>query len=403
MKKYILILLMAICICTLYGCNKGENSINTEENETQKKVEKTNRIQKEYELPEEYKPIHWIEEKDDNSINALCKTEKGYALYDLQSQKEYASYEVDLKGKFMLDERFLGVNNDKFYFYMHMCKDDYISDRKNFSNGNVVSYGAAIKPGDDIRKVIALDRTLSVADEYDLNSIYFNSQDDTEFEIGIGISDSGIWIANRNQICKYNLDSLELEKLDSKIEDALDNITISQLVISEDSSKVAFLGNILDVDDSQVYGIIDVKTAKVQKGNTKTNYVNKLNKAGNIAYITDGGNPDTGKSTGEIICINMDTMEVSEYPVENLESTNACLDDEDKYVIAASQKDDNYCSTRIRAYDFHTGDVKWEYQSTDGLMEDISIVQQKIILRSFPEDGKLHIIQLDLKDGQAEG
>ena len=48
MKKYILILLMAICICTLYGCNKGENSINTEENETQKKVEKTNRIQKEY-------------------------------------------------------------------------------------------------------------------------------------------------------------------------------------------------------------------------------------------------------------------------------------------------------------------------------------------------------------------
>ena len=99
----------------------------------------------------------------------------------------------------------------------------------------------------------------------------------------------------------------------------------------------------------------------------------------------------------------MDTMEVSDYPVENLESTKACLDADDKYMIAAYSKDDNNSPTRIRCYDFHTGDVKWEYQAPEGKLLNISIVQQKIMLSFFREDGKMHIIQLDLSGGQAEG
>lgn len=402
MKKLIPIVLMAISICTLFGCNKSENSINTEVYETQK-IETNKKLQKEYELPADYESTLWLGATEKNHINVLCKTDKGYSLYDLQTQKEYASYEADSKGYFMLEERFLGANKDKFYIYVHMCNEDGISDKRYDSDGELVSYGTAIAPEDDIKKVIALDRTLSVVDEYDLNGIFFDSRDDVAAEIGIGIADSGIWIANNNHICKFDLDSLKAEKLDSKIDDALENITITQMVISEDGSKVAFLGDLLDAENSQAYGIIDVKTAKVQIGHTKTNYINTLNKSGNIAYITDGEDPDTGKSTGKIICINMDTMEVSDYPVENLESTKACLDADDKYMIAAYSKDDNNSSTRIRCYDFHTGDVKWEYQAPEGKLLNISIVQQKIMLSFFREDGKMHIIQLDLSGGQAEG
>ena len=394
MKKLIPIVLMAISICTLFGCNKSENSINTEVYETQK-IETNKKLQKEYELPADYESTLWLGATEKNHINVLCKTDKGYSLYDLQTQKEYASYEIDPKGYFMLEERFLGANKDKFYIYVHMCNEDGIIDKRYDSDGELVSYGTAIAPEDDIKKVIALDRTLSVVDEYDLNGIFFDSRDDVAAEIGIGIADSGIWIANNNHICKFDLDS--------KIDDALENITITQMVISEDGSKVAFLGDLLDAENSQAYGIIDVKTAKVQIGYTKTNYINTLNKSGNIAYITDGEDPDTGKSTGKIICINMDTMEVSDYPVENLESTKACLDADDKYMIAAYSKDDNNSSTRIRCYDFHTGDVKWEYQAPEGKLLNTSIVQQKIMLSFLREDGKMHIIQLDLSGGQAEG
>lgn len=412
MKKMIPIVLMAISICTLYGCSKIDNSIeNIKNNTTEKlsgvyttqKTETNKKIENQYDLPADYGSALWFGVTEKNNIIVLCNTDKGYSLYDLQTQKEYAGYEADNKGYFMLEERFLGANKDKFYIYVHMCKEDSITNKRYNSDGKLIGFGRTIAPKDEIEKVIVLDNNLSVVDEYDLNDIFIDTQDEVACEIGIGVADSGIWIANNNHICRYNLDSLKAEKLNSKIDEALENITITQMVISEDDSKVVFLGDLLNAENSQVYGIIDVKTAKVQIGHTKTNYINTLNKSGNIAYITDGEDPDTGKSTGEIICINMDTMEVYEYSVDNLESTKACLDADDKYMIAAYPKDDNNSLTRIRCYDFHTGDVKWEYQAPKGRLINISIVQQNIMLIFFREDGKMHIIQLDLSGGQVEG
>ena len=91
MKKLIPIVLMAISICTLFGCNKSENSINTEVYETQK-IETNKKLQKEYELPADYESTLWLGATEKNHINVLCKTDKGYSLYDLQTQKEFASF-----------------------------------------------------------------------------------------------------------------------------------------------------------------------------------------------------------------------------------------------------------------------------------------------------------------------
>ena len=82
MKKLIPIVLMAISICTLFGCNKSENSINTEVYETQK-IETNKKLQKEYELPVDYESTLWLGATEKNHINVLC----------IYSQNNYIPYQ----------------------------------------------------------------------------------------------------------------------------------------------------------------------------------------------------------------------------------------------------------------------------------------------------------------------
>lgn len=404
MKKLISIAVLLVFICTLSGCKEILDNVSG----TYEPIDVVNGTElncNEYtdcELPIEYEATLWFGKSDNDNINVLCMTDKGYSLFDLNTQKASANFELDTNGYFIRKQEYLGIYDDKFYIYTDMYKEDCVINKKYNSEGELVSSGIAIGPGDEERKVIALDKTLSIIDEYDLNRIFFDSQDVVAGETGICIEGSCIWMANSNQICKYDMKLSKEEILDSKIKASLKNITITQMVASEDGNKIVFLGDLLDDEDSQVYGIIDVKTAEVQIEHTKTYFTNTLNKSGNWAYITDGENPKTGKSTGEVICINMDNMKISAFTVDNIESTNALLDANSNKMIAAYRMDDIISSTRIRCYDFHTEDSEWEYQSPEGKLMKIDVVDQKIFLCFFRKDKKFHIIQLDLASGESQ-
>ena len=403
MKKINIILFMMISACSLYGCTQSSNSVDklndksteiSSEYDDSQKLIADNNAEKEYEIPDKYDTVFWVGMAEDNSARALCYGDSGYAIYDLSKQEECASYETRQDGYTIVENRFIGATKDKLYIYVNMYRDEDVSVEKK---GIFKSYGIAPESGDQIKKIYALNYELSVVDEYDVNGIFSDSQEFNPNPIGVCVTESDVWLANNSDIYKCDVNTSEVQMLDSKIEEQLKDITISDMVVSEDGSKLVFLGASLDEEGSQTYGIIDLNTAKVQLKHTETDYINNLYKSGDLAYITDGENPRTGKATGEIIVIDMNSMEISNFSVDNLESTSARIDNQHKYLITAVRIDDNNSSTKVRCHNLDTKDISWEYQLPEGKLINMNIVQDKIFFYFFRSDNKIHIVQMNLE------
>jgi hypothetical protein len=140
--------------------------------------------------------------------------------------------------------------------------------------------------------------------------------------------------------------------------------------------------------------MIDTATLEVTLNSTQTNFTNTLHKSGDIAYITDAADTDTGQATGQILCIDLGKKQFYEFDVDNLESTKAYLEESGTSLITGYPLDDENTGTNIHGYAFPAGGVTWEYEAPAGKLEEITAVQDQVFLTFFREDGKYYLLRI---------
>ena len=294
-------------------------------------------------------------EKADAAGQMLYMNEKNeLVLYDMNLKTNIASYALCAEDRWVDFQKLLYSGADGYAVVVHSA-DQLQSEA--LAEG-IVSYTGNYE--NKSYELHLLDVELNVKKVYDLNKI-FSALDNIHTLYGICMNADGteVIVYGTEGIYSYSIPTGEQTQIGASVMAQLQNITITQMELSSDENRLAFLGCEVNQDQYDVYGYIDLKNQEVVMKQTANAYGNTLHRYGEWVYITDGEIPYQQAATGNIICMNLDNGAFVEFVVDNLESTNACLLDDTMIVISSMYETgvDTSSGFRISKYDFATGEL----------------------------------------------
>lgn len=273
-------------------------------------------------------------------------------LYDLEHESALAEY--GLEAYVHIQQcRLLKQDENEILLYIRTA------EVKNADRTEQLEVFTSI-PGTEKHQIHVLDPQLNQKKVYDLTEemAYVNA--------AVYKGDGEVIFSAEDSLYYYGLETGKQTPFHEAIADQLENITLWEMAMSSDGEKIAFLGEELDNDENNVYGIIDLTNKKVTVRHTINNQGNMLHCSKHIVYITDGEIPFCYSSTGIIACMDLSSGEIYDYQVDNLESTTASLSENLKYLVAAqnilSEDKEKIIGWTIRNYDFMAHKELWTYR-----------------------------------------
>lgn len=260
-----------------------------------------------------------------------------------------------------------------------------------FSEGN---------KGDKIKYYIhVVDSALSHVQTYPCETIFPNAFYPIGYNIFANGDGSKLYYYNfgGTLLYEYSFADKKQTVTDMNKIEGMENVSIMNGVVSKDGRYIAFLGGEMNVEDYMVYGIIDLSKMKATIKHTTAGTGYYMHQAGEIMYLTDSQDAESGKVSGEVICWKFGQKEPKFIKVDNLESTRACISSDLRYVASASNLAANEPNRgyKGRVYAYSTGDVVWE-KDMQGSLAYIYFIEDKVVYVS-EQDGNYVIYRYQME------
>lgn len=302
----------------------------------------------------------------------------------------------------MVESKLMAYTEEEFVLHTYTAEAEETKDL-----GNGVVSGKGIE--NSKTRIYRFDYQLNLIESYDLDKIWQNFIESYNLEIifpeyqgCVSMSQDGkkLVLYGDGRLIFYDLESEEQRQVDEAIMEKLKDINILEMALSWDEKKIGFLGTELDSDIHDVCGVIDLDLKKITVNQMETSYGNKLYQVGDIAYITDGQVPQKYIASGKIICMDLTLGEISNFMVDNLESTTACLSQNQSRLVAMSSilsKEKKSVGWAICVYDFESGEVIWkgEIESGGGLVKLVASKEKMLVILALGSEGS-RIIRIQL-------
>lgn len=400
MKKIFAITFLIMLLSVLItGCDTESMVDNgTIKNTEQESTDKTVEIAEEPKAAVMNEKINFILkyhlDKSGNENMLYINEENQLVLYDLIGAKKIYTYNLGEDNRSIINSRLLSFSEQGLSLYIETAKKQSVD---TFVEGLQVSNVDGNSQKDEI---VCFDSQLNLKETYDLTELFPEENDMYEY-YGICMSKdaSKLIMYGEETIYFYSMKSGEQIQIDAEIMRQLQDITITEMAISSDENKIAFLGWELNRDEKDVYGIIDLSKKTVTKKYTVNSNGNALHQSGDIVYITDGEIPGKKLATGVIICINLSDGTISELKVDNLESTTATLLENQNDMVTASEvlsQDKDIVGWKFRLYAFDTGEIKGQKEvNCAGRLLGLMSAGDKVLAVIYQEHGSYNIYQFN--------
>lgn len=330
---------------------------------------------------------YFIDEEEQEMLLYL-NDESELVLYNCTTEQEVNRYSFAQEEYNVAGSEWLGNAEDAFYLYV-----EFTQEKKMDLGEDEIALEAGVDAAEK-REVYRFDSQLHCIDQYDLDAILPGCS-------GVQMSQNGnkLILSAEDEICFYDLESGAQTQADAAILNQLKDITISNMALSSDEKKLAFLGSELNQNDYEVYGVIDLDSQEVTIKQTESNYGNEWHQVGDIVFITDGEIPKKDVATGKIKCMNLETGEIFDFAVDNKESTTACLSKDQSRLVAMSDvlSEGERIGWKISMYDFESQELIWQRTlEEDGRLIGFVASDKKALLIFYSEDGSRKIFRTEL-------
>lgn len=334
-------------------------------------------------------------DKSGNETMLYINEENQLVLYDLIGAKKIYTYNMGEDNRNIINSRLLSFNEQGLSLYIETAKKQSVDT--SVEGLQVSNIDANSQKGE----IVCLDSQLNHKETYDLTELFPEENGMYEYYgICMSIDASKLIMYGEKTIYFYSMESGKQTQIDTEIMKQLQDITITEMAISSDENKIAFLGWELNRDEKDVYGVIDLSKKTVTKKDTVNSYGNALHRSGDIVYITDGEIPGKKSATGAIICMNLADGTISELKVDNLESTTATLLENQNDMVTASavsSEDKDIEGWKFRLYDFNTGREKGQKEvKCSGSLLGLMSAGDRILAVIYQEDGSYNLYRFNL-------
>lgn len=145
-------------------------------------------------------------------------------------------------------------------------------------------------------------------------------------------------------------------KLTTIVNETTNQVYFEKIAFTQDANQLVFFGNQVDHDeDEQSYGMIELDTKKISTHTESQFQGSEIHISPHYASITDGIDPVSEASSGNVLIIDIQTGEGFAMKVDGTESTMARITEDGEHLLVV--KDEGKGKYRVRQYELRTGDV----------------------------------------------
>lgn len=145
-------------------------------------------------------------------------------------------------------------------------------------------------------------------------------------------------------------------KLTTILNETTNQVYFEKIAFTQDNNQLVFFGNQVDYDeDEQSYGMIELDTKKISTHTESQFQASEIQISPHYASITDGIDPVSEASSGNVLIIDIQTGEGFAMKVDGTESTMARITEDGEHLLVV--KDEGKGKYRVRQYELRTGDV----------------------------------------------
>jgi len=340
--------------------------------------------------------LKYFVDQDNNERMLYLNGQNQIILYDFATEKELCAYDLEKENGDMIESRLLSYSEDEFVLFVKTAQKQ---DMDNSAEGMKIYSGNS---DSEQYEICIFDANLNLVKTYDLTELFPEVDGMYEY-YGMCMNKDGsaLVMYGEDTIYFYSLASGKRTQTDERIMEQLQNISIQEMAISADEKRIAFLGCELDHDEYSVYGVMDFSSGEVKIKHTANNYGNTLYESQDMVYITDGEIPHENSATGIILCINLEDGTISDFQVDNLESTAARLTDDQKYMVTVcnilSKDSNNIDGWQMKVYDFDKNEAVWQEELTQaGRLAGFDTAKDKVLVVIYEENSGYSIYRYNL-------